>query len=63
MPEAGEQVRQAADARWLHLDKDVFTGRSVLIHTRTCETHVLASGDWSIHDVDGVAGLVNADVE
>jgi len=63
VPEAGEQVRQAADARWLHLDKDVFTGRSVLIHTRTCETHVLASGDWSVHDVDGFAGLVNADVE
>jgi hypothetical protein len=63
MMEVGEHVWQAEDASWVRLDKNVFTGESVLIHTRTCEKHVMAAGEWSVHDLDGYAGLVNADIE
>ena len=63
MLEVGEHVWQAEDASWVHLDKNVFTGESMLIHTRTCEKHVLAAGEWSVHDLDGYAGLVNEAIE
>eukprot|EP00975_Prorocentrum_lima_P030736 6449314-Prorocentrum_lima.AAC.1 len=59
--QAMQEVWQAADAKWVRLDKDEFLGLNMLVHTRTCEQHALPAGDWSLHDLGGYAALVNTD--
>ena len=58
----GGDVWPAEDAESVHLQRDMFTGRHVLTHSLTYERLELPAGDWSLHDLDGFASLVNFDM-
>ena len=59
----GYEATQVEDAPYVHLQLDPFSGRYVLIHQRTGEHATLEPGDWSLHELDGYAGLINASIE
>jgi hypothetical protein len=58
----GHEVTQAEDATWISLRCDVFSGRHVLTHSITSEQCTLEVGDWSLHDLDGYCGLIDASI-